>query len=150
MPTDPKPEFEICDRSCKKFRDFFSVTADKLWNCYEAATKASFSQRVRRLCEWAENEKVPDVMLKPIEKLKENLSSYSEVYDQPGFHRTSNMVDRLMPENESPFVLDLLLSWKPVRGRIEHKRLGVDPQLRSVQPDDCKKTRRFEESCGVA
>ena len=87
---------KIRDRSCKKFRDFFSVAADRLWNCYEAATKASFSQRVRRLCEWAVNEKVPDVILKPIEKLKDNLSSYSKAYDQPGCHRTSNMVDRLM------------------------------------------------------
>lgn len=87
---------KIRDRSCRKFREIFRDAADKIWNCYEAPTKASFSQRVRRLYEWAKMEKMPDVILKPIKKLKENLTSYSKTYDLPGCHRTSNMVDRLM------------------------------------------------------
>ena len=67
-----------------------------MWNCYEAASKASFSQRVRRLCEWAGGEEIPDVISKPIMKLKESISNYSKAYDLPGCHRTSNMIDRLM------------------------------------------------------
>jgi len=87
---------KIRDRSSKKFREVFNAAADMIWHCYEASSKASFSQRVRRLCEWADAEKVPDVISKPIMKLKENLPNYSKAYDLPGCHRTSNMVDRLM------------------------------------------------------
>ena len=88
---------KIRDRSSKKFKDFFDSVGDKIWHCYEAESKASFSQRVRRLAEWADaEEKLPDVISKPIMKLKKNLSAYSKAYDLPGCHRTSNMVDRLM------------------------------------------------------
>jgi hypothetical protein len=87
---------KIRDRSSKKYREFFEIVADKIWDCYKAATKASFSQRVRRIYEWAKDKEAPDVILKPIKKLKENLLNYSKAYDLPGCHRTSNMVDRLM------------------------------------------------------
>lgn len=87
---------KIRDRSSKKFKELFNTAADKLWNCYKAASKASFSQRVRRLCQWADGDNIPDVISKPIKKLKENLSSYSTAYDLAGCHRTSNMIDRLM------------------------------------------------------
>lgn len=87
---------KIRDRSSRKFRELFNTVADKIWHCYEAVSKKSFSQRVRRLCEWANAQNVPDVISKPIMKMKENLSGYSKAYDLPGCHRTSNMVDRLM------------------------------------------------------
>ncbi len=93
----PRVFIKIRDRSCKKFAKPFKAAADKLWNCCKAASKSSFSQRVRRLCEWAANEelRVPEVVSKPILKLKENPSSYSKACDLPGCHRTSNMADRL-------------------------------------------------------
>ena len=87
---------KIRDRSRKKFTDCFEATADRLWKCYKATSKASFSQKVRRLYEWVMSEKAPNVILNPIKKLKENLQKYSKAYDLPGCHRTSNMVDRLM------------------------------------------------------
>jgi len=87
---------KIRDRSKKKYRDLFNIVADKMWDCYKATSKSSFSQRVRRLYEWAKNEQVPDVILKPIKKLKENIFRYSTAYDLPGCHRTSNMIDRLL------------------------------------------------------
>ena len=87
---------KIRDRSSKKYRELFDIVSDKIWDCYKAQSKSSFSQRVRRLYEWANKERTPDVILKPIKKLKENLSKYSKAYDLPGCHRTSNMVDRLM------------------------------------------------------
>jgi hypothetical protein len=88
---------KIRDRSSKKFKDIFDSVGDKIWHCYEAESKASFSQRIRRLCEWANAAKnLPDVIFQPIMKLKKNLSSYANAYDLPGCHRTSNMVDRLM------------------------------------------------------
>jgi hypothetical protein len=87
---------KIRDRSRKKFTDFFEATADRLWKCYDATSKASFSQKVRRLYEWVKSKDSPSVILNPIKKLKENLQKYSKAYELPGCHRTSNMVDRLM------------------------------------------------------
>ena len=87
---------KIRDRSKKKFKGIFQEVADKLWNCYQATTKAAFSQRVRRLHEWVKNADAPEVIVKPIAKLRKNIASFSRAYDFPGALRTSNMIDRLM------------------------------------------------------
>ena len=86
------------DRSKIKYRDLFLQAADKLWRCYEATSKRSFSQRVRRLFDWSidPDNQIPEVLKKPISTLKTTLQSFSVVYDHPGSHRTSNMLDRLM------------------------------------------------------
>lgn len=86
----------IRDRSSKKFKEIFRVISEKLWNCYHANTKATFSQRVRRLCEWSRKGDLPTFMIDKIQKLRNNLSAFSKAYDLPGAARTSNMVDRLM------------------------------------------------------
>lgn len=86
----------IRDRASKKFKEAFRIVSDKLWNCYHAQTKASFSQRVRRLCEWAQKAQIPAFMVDKLEKLRNNLPSFAQAYDFPGALRTSNMLDRLM------------------------------------------------------
>jgi len=40
----------------------YQQVATKLWDCYEAQNKASFSQRVRRLYEWAKNTSTPSLV----------------------------------------------------------------------------------------
>jgi len=86
----------IRDRTRKKFKELFQEAATKLWDCYKAETKASFSQRVRRLHEWAIKSEIPTVMMNKIKKLRNKLPSFSIAYDFPNSHRTSNMIDRLM------------------------------------------------------
>jgi len=86
----------IRDRSSKKFKEVFAAVSEKLWNCYRADTKCSFSQRVRRLCEWSRKAEIPVFIVDKLEKLRNNLPSFSEAYDFPGALRTSNMLDRLM------------------------------------------------------
>ena len=88
----------IRDRSRKKYKEFFMEVSTKLWDCFKSESKGSFSQRVRRLSEWCQNEKnkIPDVISEKIEKLRKNLPQFSQAYDFPDSHRTSNMVDRLM------------------------------------------------------
>jgi hypothetical protein len=88
------------DRCSKKYKDLFPQVAHKFWNCYKATSKRSFSQQVRRLYEWSLKTAIPDAMLHPIKKLRENSSDYAKAYDLPGAHRTSNMVDRLMKRME--------------------------------------------------
>jgi len=87
---------KIRDRSKKKFKDIYEQVVSKLWNCYHAENKASFSQRVRRLYEWGKKTSIPSFMMGKIEKLRNNIASFSIAYDFPGSHRTSNMLDRLM------------------------------------------------------
>ena len=84
------------DRGKKKYKDLFLQVSSKLWDCYYAENKASFSQRIRRLLEWCKENKAPDIFLKPVEKLRKNIAVYKVAYDHPKAHRTSNMLDRLM------------------------------------------------------
>ncbi|SJM95509.1 conserved hypothetical protein [Crenothrix polyspora] len=88
---------KIRDRAKIKFRDMFLEVATKLWDCYRATNKKSFSQRVRRLAEWCDtSQDVPAVISEPIKKLRKNNRYYAAAYDHPGCHRTSNILDRLM------------------------------------------------------
>ncbi len=87
---------KIRDRAKKKYKEAFNEAATKLWACFRAENKHSFSQRIRRLCEWCENGNLPKVISGPIAKLRRNIDAYKVAYDFPGAHRTSNMLDRLM------------------------------------------------------
>ena len=86
----------IRDCSRKKYKEVFNTVATKLWDCYRAESKSSFSQRVRRLSEWCSHIKAPGIILEKIGKLRKKLPQFTKAYDFPGAHRTSNMIDRLM------------------------------------------------------
>ncbi len=87
---------KIRDRGKKKYKDVFEKIVDKLWGCYQAETKRSFSQKIRRVIEWCKKNDAPETLSDPIKKLKQNISGYNSAYDFPQAHRTSNMIDRLM------------------------------------------------------
>jgi hypothetical protein len=87
---------KIRDRSKKKHQEVFREAASALWECYQASTQRSFSQRVRRLVEMGERESYPETILNPLKKLRKNISNYSGSYKHKSCHRTSNMIDRLM------------------------------------------------------
>ncbi len=87
---------KIRDRAKKKYKDIFITAATKLWDCYDAENKQSFSQRIRRLIDWCMKNNAPSVILDPIKKLRKNIADYNVFYDFPEAHRTSNMIDRLM------------------------------------------------------
>ena len=110
----------IRDRSRKKFSRAFLLVSDKLWNCYEAKTKASFSQRIRRFHEWAHCSGLPPVIIPKIDKLRDKLSSFSVAYDFPGGHRTSNMADRLMQRLDR-----YLFSTQYFHGSLEAAQRGI-------------------------
>lgn len=87
---------KIRDRALKKMQDIFKEIGEKVWDCYKATDKRSFSQRIRRVKQWA-IESVPDSIMK--EKLLDLCSKCSlwiKYYDFPKAHRTSNALDRLM------------------------------------------------------
>lgn len=68
---------------------------DQAWQVYQATTKRSFAQRVRRLREWSRSQ-LTGVAAEMVEKLCARCSSFLPAYDCPGAARTSNAVDRLL------------------------------------------------------
>lgn len=72
-------------RGKKKYKDLFIQVSSKLWECYSAVNKASFTQRVGRPHEWCEKNEIPDVFLKPIQKLRKNIADYRAAYSKASF-----------------------------------------------------------------
>ena len=68
---------------------------ERVWQAYRATTKASFSQRLRRLREWARGE-LSGVVAEMVVKLCRRRKDFTAAYDCPEAARTSNGVDRLM------------------------------------------------------
>ena len=81
---------------CKKCGDVFTQIATAVWNAYEAPTKRAFSQRIRRLREWAETTLEKGVVLDKLLALCSKAPLFAQAYDHPTAHRTSTMIDRLM------------------------------------------------------
>lgn len=89
---------KIRDGAKKKHKEIYDLLADRLWNCYRAPNRVTFSQRVRRLMEWAKMKKLVPSLMERVEKLHERRNEYSVAYQHPGAHRTTNQVDRLMQQ----------------------------------------------------
>lgn len=53
-----------------KFKNLFFQLSQKLWHCYEAPDKKTFSQRLRRLLEWCFSKELPLDVTEKIEKLR--------------------------------------------------------------------------------
>jgi coproporphyrinogen III oxidase-like Fe-S oxidoreductase len=63
---------------------------------------------------------LPDVISKPIIKLKKNINAFKSAYDFSHAYRTSNMVDRLMQRMDKH-----LFNCKYFKGQFESARLGM-------------------------
>lgn len=83
-------------RSRGKLSETFAGLSERVWHAYQATSRRSFAQRLRRLGEWARGQKLTAWLLEQVEKLCGRSKEYGEAYDYPGGHRTSNMLDRLM------------------------------------------------------
>jgi hypothetical protein len=87
---------KIRDRTTKALGEVGQAVHKRVWEAYHAPTKRAVSQRLRRLKEWAEKA-LPDCVMKGHTlDLCDKRDQFSESYNHPDAHRTSNMVDRLM------------------------------------------------------
>jgi hypothetical protein len=68
---------------------------DRAWRCYQAASPHQFSQRVRRLREWAAKN-LQGPVLEAVKKLDTKREQYKLAYEMPEAYRTTNAVDRLI------------------------------------------------------
>jgi hypothetical protein len=82
-------------RDCCKKSDLFHTISHNVWHVYFAETKRKYSQRSRRLKEWAKQNLSGTVLTKVV-KLCDRSDKYQAWYDHPKAYRTSNMVDRMM------------------------------------------------------
>ena len=92
---------------------------DRAWHCYEAETVREFSQRLRRLKEWATRE-LSGYTQEMVNKLQQQREKYQVAYAHPLAHRTTNAVDRLMDKQDR-----LLYAMKYLRGHDETARLAL-------------------------
>lgn len=84
-------------KTCKKDKITISSIKKKVWDAYSAGTKRIFSQRLRRLKEWAESYSfVSDTTKNKVLLLCANKNKFMLAYDHKSCRRTSNMIDRLM------------------------------------------------------
>jgi hypothetical protein len=74
----------------------FAALSERVWHAYQATSRRSFAQRLRRLLEWARGQKMTAWLYEQVAKLCGRSKEYGVAYDHPGGHRTSNMLDRLM------------------------------------------------------
>jgi len=87
---------------CKKHPQFAALS-EKVWHAYHAEDRRTFSQRLRRLREWAEQTLSGDILEKTL-RLCGRAQEYGQAYDHPGGHRTSTMLDRVMRSMNGYFV----------------------------------------------
>ena len=86
---------KIRDR-CRKNAPLRAAVVDRAWAVYRATTRAQFSQRLRRVREWAEARLAKGPVCEVVLKACAKGPRFAVAYEYPGAARTSNAVDRLM------------------------------------------------------
>jgi hypothetical protein len=86
---------KIRDRAVH-LKETFAELSRRVWEAYHAPDARSFSQRLRRLREWSEDNVDKPVVREKVLSLCGKWGSFVRAYDHPGCHRTSNPVDRLL------------------------------------------------------
>ena len=113
---------------------------DRAWHVYQAATKRQFSQRLRRLSDWAQAT-LDGPVAEMVNKLCQHRVDFTPAYDCPSAARTTNAVDRLHNHLDR-----VLYAMRYCQGQTASARLAVrawalqwnfhpyGPRLRHDQP----------------
>ncbi len=86
---------KVRDRA-KHLGTTFDALRQQIWEAYHAEDARSFSQRLRRLREWAVVHVAKEVVREKVLALCSKKGAFVVAYSHPGCHRTSNLVDRLL------------------------------------------------------
>jgi len=87
---------KIRNRTTQALGEVGQAVHKRVWEAYHAPSKRAFSQRLRRLKEWAEKVLPDGVMRNHTLDLCDKRAHFSQSDDHLYAHRTSNLVDRLM------------------------------------------------------
>jgi hypothetical protein len=77
-------------------KETFADLSRRVWEAYHAPDARTFSQRLRRLREWAAAHVDKPVVREKVLALCDKREAFVKAYAHPGCHRTSNPVDRLL------------------------------------------------------
>ncbi|HMB06384.1 MAG TPA: hypothetical protein VKP69_21955 [Isosphaeraceae bacterium] len=77
-------------------KETFADLGERVWGAYHALEARSFSQRLRRLREWASVHIDKEIVREKVLALCDKRAAFVKAYAHPGCHRTSNLVDRLL------------------------------------------------------
>lgn len=86
---------KIRDRAVH-LEEMFADLSRRVWEAYHAPDARTFSQRLRRLREWAGANVDKPAVREKVESLCDKRGAFVKAYAHPGCHRTSNSVDRLI------------------------------------------------------
>jgi len=83
-------------KCCRRTPTLLQEVTSRLWCIYKAPSKRQFSQRLRRIQEWAKKHVEPETVRQKLLNLKAKSAKFQKAYDFPDAYRTSNSLDRLM------------------------------------------------------
>lgn len=87
-------------KRCKRQKEVLEAVGDKVWDIYKATNLRSFSQRVRRLKEWAGKATMSESVREKVLRFCEKAQHYKKGLLLEGSPRTSNGLDRLMDHQD--------------------------------------------------
>ena len=91
-----RPAFlKIRDRAVH-LKETFADLSRRVWEAYHAPDARSFSQRLRRLRDWATDHVGKEVVREKVRALGAKRRALVRAYAHPGCYRTSNLGDRLL------------------------------------------------------
>jgi hypothetical protein len=123
---------KIRDRTTKALGEVGQAVRQRVWEAYPAPSKRAFSQRLRRLKEWAENALPDCAMRSHTLDLCDKRAQFIQSYDHLDAHRTSNLVDRLMKFLDRACFNGQYFPWDVRVGREPGASVGVTVELLSL------------------
>lgn len=82
--------------SSRRDEEHYATLLDKVWQVFEAPSRAHFAQRLRRVHEWASKTLSSGKLKDGVRRMRQNSVEYSRSYGCAGSARTSAGLDRLM------------------------------------------------------
>jgi len=115
---------KIAER-CGRDRELRKLVLDRVWEVYEALTRAQFSQRLRRLREWATSHLPEGGVRQMVLKLCSKGPQFARAYRFASAHRTSNALDRLMNHQDRRLYAMLYLHGTPDSARLAVRAMAL-------------------------
>ena len=115
---------KIAER-CGRDRATRTLVLDRVWAVYDSCTRAQFSQRLRRLREWATAGLPEGALRQMVLKLCGKGPQFARAYRFPGAHRTSNALDRLMNHQDRRLDARRYLHGTPAAARLAMRAMAL-------------------------
>ena len=115
---------KIAER-CGRDRATRTLVLDRVWAVYDSCTRAQFSQRLRRLREWATAGLPEGALRQMVLKLCGKGPQFARAYRFPGAHRTSNALDRLMNHQDRRLYAMRYLHGTPDAARLAMRAMAL-------------------------